>query len=172
TDIQSFLNRIQQLEYLFDEKTPVRHKRSITMTTLHSSKGLEFDCVFMVDLANSEIPGKKALEASKREKDDSLLEEERRLFYVGMTRAKRYLYLLNHDSKKSIFIDEVNDCIIRKIKDGLSEGVMAFHKKYGVGAIVSIHEDIKGRLILDIDFGGIVRKLDFDVCIDKGLLSF
>ncbi len=61
---------------------------AVHLTTLHGSKGLEFDTVFMVDVCEGLTPYKKAVL-------DPDIEEERRLFYVGMTRAKRRLYLLN-----------------------------------------------------------------------------
>ncbi len=60
---------------------------AVRLSTLHAAKGLEFDTVFIVDVNEDVIPDKKAL----TEED---LEEERRLFYVGMTRAKRRLFLL------------------------------------------------------------------------------
>lgn len=59
----------------------------ITLTTMHSAKGLEFEIVFVVDVNETIIPHHRAVE----EED---IEEERRLFYVAVTRAKKYLYLL------------------------------------------------------------------------------
>lgn len=64
---------------------PVDNNRLI-ISTLHSAKGLEFDVVFLVGLEEGLMPHKLAVEAGG-------LEEERRLFYVGMTRAKEKLYL-------------------------------------------------------------------------------
>lgn len=60
---------------------------SVTMMTLHSSKGLEFDTVFVLGLEEGVLPHSRSLQ------DESEMEEERRLCYVGMTRAKRNLYL-------------------------------------------------------------------------------
>jgi DNA helicase-2/ATP-dependent DNA helicase PcrA len=61
--------------------------------TLHSAKGLEFPVVFMAGLEESLLPHSKALF------DQTEMEEERRLCYVGMTRAKEELYLLYADSR-------------------------------------------------------------------------
>ncbi len=59
---------------------------AVTLATLHSAKGLEFETVFLLDVNEGVVPYKKAV----LEQD---IEEERRLFYVGMTRAKSKLYI-------------------------------------------------------------------------------
>ncbi|MDY3918519.1 MAG: ATP-dependent helicase [Candidatus Limivivens sp.] len=59
---------------------------AVTFTTLHSSKGLEFPIVFIMDVNEGSIPHRKAVL-------DADLQEERRMFYVGMTRAKEHLHL-------------------------------------------------------------------------------
>ncbi len=60
---------------------------SVTLMTLHSAKGLEFDCVFLPGMEDGVFPLSRALY------DDDQLEEERRLAYVGITRAKKRLFL-------------------------------------------------------------------------------
>ncbi len=67
-------------------KMAENEREGVILSTIHSAKGLEFDTVYMVDLLEGEFPGSGATTG-----DD--LEEERRLFYVGMTRAKERLFL-------------------------------------------------------------------------------
>lgn len=84
------------------------NKNSVLLATLHSAKGLEFKEVYIVDVNEGIMPYKKAV----LEPD---IEEERRMFYVGMTRAKENLYLSavktlnNHDIDISRFIREMNE---------------------------------------------------------------
>jgi len=63
------------------------------LTTIHSSKGLEFDKVYMIDLVDGQFPSSKSISDCK-EGNDALMEEEVRLFYVGVTRARKYLELI------------------------------------------------------------------------------
>lgn len=79
---------------------------AVTLMTMHSSKGLEFENVIIVDVNEEIMPYKKAVK-------DEEIEEERRLFYVAVTRAKKRLHLLyvkhryNHDFEPSRFLEEM-----------------------------------------------------------------
>ena len=81
-------------------------KEGVIVSTMHSTKGLEFERVFLPDVNEDVIPHKKSM----KEED---VEEERRLFYVGVTRAKKYLHILsvkklyNKDSRPSRFLVEL-----------------------------------------------------------------
>jgi len=85
----------------------IRDKNAVNILTVHSSKGLEFKVVFLVNLVSDRFPSRERSEKiplpesiikEKAEKDrDFHLEEERRLFYVGMTRAKDILYFTYSD---------------------------------------------------------------------------
>lgn len=91
---------------LSKQAVKVKDEDAITITTMHGSKGLEFSVVFIVDVNEGISPHKKAvLEAD--------IEEERRLFYVAMTRAKESLHIYaakeryNKQMKASRFIEEL-----------------------------------------------------------------
>ena len=67
-------------------RTKISEKKGVVISTFHSIKGLEFDQVFLMDVNEGTIPYRKAV-------TESNIEEERRLFYVGMTRARKELNL-------------------------------------------------------------------------------
>lgn len=69
---------------------------AVTLMTLHSAKGLEFPCVFMVGMEEGVFPHSRSLT------DDTQLEEERRLCYVGMTRAQRELHM-THARRRTLY---------------------------------------------------------------------
>lgn len=72
----------------------------VTLITLHSAKGLEFPVVFVTGVEEGLLPISRAIENEHLKPED--LEEERRLFYVGMTRAERLLYL-THSSQRATY---------------------------------------------------------------------
>ena len=83
---------------------------SVTLMTLHSAKGLEFPVVFLVGMEEGIFPGYKSIG------EQSELEEERRLFYVGITRAKQFLYL-TCAQRRTIFGSTSYNAISRFIKE-------------------------------------------------------
>lgn len=89
--LQEWQEQIRQYTEGLEEQKKLRQLsgqgQGITVSTLHSIKGLEYDHVYILDVNEGNIPYRKAL----MEED---LEEERRMFYVGMTRAKKRLHLL------------------------------------------------------------------------------
>ena len=78
---------LSQVSLVSDIDSYVDDSNSLTLMTLHSAKGLEFDTVFLCGLEEGIFPHSRALDAP------SEMEEERRLMYVGITRAKKNLYL-------------------------------------------------------------------------------
>jgi DNA helicase-2/ATP-dependent DNA helicase PcrA len=84
--LSAFLERVALVSDIEREGTG---KESVTLMTLHSAKGLEFPLVFMIGMEEKLFPHVRSLS------DPEQMEEERRLCYVGMTRARERLFLLN-----------------------------------------------------------------------------
>ncbi|SDK60410.1 ATP-dependent helicase [Natronincola ferrireducens] len=105
---QQFLQHVIDFKNTFkvkeDDKT---NQNKVQLLTMHGAKGLEFRAVIIVSVLEDVIPHTKSLE------DNHLIEEERRLFYVGMTRAKELLYISSPLYKKdkklqpSRFVEEM-----------------------------------------------------------------
>jgi len=108
------------LEYL-EEAALIREDREdedetdpsgVSLLTIHSAKGLEYDTVFIVGCEERLFPHWRSIDAG-----DSALFEERRLMYVAMTRAERFLYLTHANYRKgefatrSRFIDQIQECL-------------------------------------------------------------
>lgn len=95
------------------QKNKSAEKRGVNLMTMHSSKGLEFDCVYIIDAVEGITPYKKA-------KSPAELEEERRMFYVAMTRARHELYIFSPklttgDAKdKSRYIEDIERVLADK----------------------------------------------------------
>jgi DNA helicase II / ATP-dependent DNA helicase PcrA len=85
-DIAEMLSQISLMNGETSEKHVDVPPDTVKLTTVHQSKGLEFDVVFVIGVADGMFPGRRSIEA-----DD--VEEERRLFYVAVTRAKNELYI-------------------------------------------------------------------------------
>ncbi len=142
---------------------------SIKMMTLHSSKGLEFPVVFMVGMEEGLFPSIKAWEETPEED----IEEERRLCYVGMTRARQRLYLMNVIVRRiwgnvsyqepSRFFSEIPEELL-EFKD-LSYGIRAdtyrtgSSRQFGLGVesrggtMIEAKEDWVGRQMVHPDYG-------------------
>lgn len=137
-------------------------RNSVALVTMHSSKGLEYKAVFIVDANEGITPHRKAmLEAD--------LEEERRLFYVAVTRAKEYLHIYsvkeryNKELACSRFVGE-----LLLDRDSLKAGTRIWHKTFGAGIIKS---NDKGKLVIYFDELKRERILDLEYCIQNMLLT-
>ena len=144
----------------------------VTLMTLHAAKGLEFPVVFMVGMEDGLFPSARAIEAGPRQ-----LEEERRLCYVGMTRAREELHLSyaqrrmqfgQHDyHSPSRFLEDMGYSLMLQQKPATPEEYNDFDEfamnyevgdtvksmQFGIGEVV----DIDG-LAATVEFAGGIRK--------------
>ena len=134
----------------------------VTMTTMHSAKGLEYEAVFIIDANENITPHHKAiLEAD--------MEEERRLFYVAMTRAKRNLYIYsvkeryNKELEVSRFVGEM----LLDVSE-LKAGAQIEHRMYGPG---EIKQNKDGKLIVNFKNLKKERVLDLNFCVNHHMLK-
>ena len=131
-----------------------RSKEGVTISTMHRSKGLEWDVVFLLGANDGVIPSKKMIE----NKD---LEEERRLFYVAATRAKRELYISythNAFTVPSRFIAEFFGETKKSKPKGkyrFAKGQEVMHKEKGHGKIIQV---IPGAVAVKFDNSPVIEK--------------
>ena len=133
----------------------------VPLMTLHSAKGLEFPFVFIVGVEEYYLPHKRSID----EATEAAIEEERRLCYVGITRAKERLYLVHADSRRmygdseyrtpSRFISEIPDHLIKHVDryhspfleaESAYEAVSEDSIDYSVGQIVSHPRFGRGKI--------------------------
>lgn len=93
SNLQKIINFLVDLALVSDQDDVDEQAPAVTLMTLHAAKGLEFPVVFLLGMEEGIFPLSRALV------EDDELEEERRLAYVGITRAKRKLYLTNAFSR-------------------------------------------------------------------------
>ncbi len=96
-NIVEFLEQVALVESeYFESEKKGKSKEGVRLMTLHQAKGLEFDNVFIVGLEEGILPHSRSID------DVHQMEEERRLFYVGITRARKKLYI-THAKRRFIF---------------------------------------------------------------------
>lgn len=156
TDLETYLQEVA----LVSSADDVTDQPAVTLMTIHAAKGLEFPVVFMAGMEEGLFPQTRALY------DQAELEEERRLCYVGMTRAREELYLFSASSRlafgsrqynpPSRFLDDMEIATVapetavfaaapldepRVVLDdeaGLSVGDKVAHNSFGRGTVIAI----------------------------------
>ncbi len=123
-DLTEFLENVSlvEQEYHSKEQAEESTKKGVTLMTLHAAKGLEFPVVFMIGMEEGLFPHSRSL------MDRGELEEERRLCYVGMTRAKEKLYL-SYARRRLFFGQKTMGIVSRFILD-LPEEVLVKERKH------------------------------------------
>jgi DNA helicase II / ATP-dependent DNA helicase PcrA len=114
---------LEEVSLIADVDMYDEQKNAVTLLTVHSAKGLEFPVVFITGCEEDIFP------LSNKFSSDASLEEERRLFYVAITRAKQKVYISHARSRyrfgevayqsRSRFIDEIDGSLIAEINGGI-----------------------------------------------------
>lgn len=188
----TFLARMEALQKIIQQKE-TNPDCQIYLSTIHASKGLEYDTVYLMDVIDGILPEQVPASqrfASKKEKE--IYEEERRLFYVGVTRAKNRLYLFTAN-RKSTFCEDFfgkgakkqaidfkalkstssstqtdnarREEICRQFHEQFDVGSIVTHFKFGEGVILKITE----KQIV-VQFADKTRRLDLFLTAQKQLV--
>ncbi len=155
--ILEFLNSIS----LMQDQDDLKENERVTLMTVHSSKGLEFPVVFITGLEDGIFPHSRSVEEGN-------IEEERRLFYVAITRAKKLLTLSYSRRRRvfgsyretipSRFISEIPESLLKRASRKKEKIIpsrkikLVFHPKFGKGFVKRIEgkgEDAKVTVIFE-----------------------
>lgn len=162
--IEGFLSRLDGIRSILQtkERTP---GAKIILSTIHSSKGLEYDSVHLIDCYDGCFPEKKIVLSRASKEEKSVYEEERRLFYVGVTRAKNHLTVYSYDDSTCSFVDEfmrgaaAKPVLIKKnapasakrtavlpeeyvdYVNSMAPGTKVVHKTFGEGVVQSVDKN-------------------------------
>jgi len=163
--IFEFFEHVDEVGKKIEESKRNKTDDRVLLSTIHGVKGMEFKNVFLINCNEDTMP-----HSSSKEEN---IEEERRLFYVGITRAIDNLFLFVPKMRKgkfrdaSRFIEEGGFMEIVKASHGLVKDSVVTHKAFGTGKVVEVNGDEVGILFHD----GMKRKFSAKVLLDNGLIS-
>ena len=183
TDIKDFLYRLDELQDIIANKARDPGAK-IVLSTVHSSKGLEYDGVCLIDAYDGCFP-EKVVKGKASKEEIAVYEEERRLYYVGITRGKNRLTVFTYEDAQNTFTDELfkgialtpykvsmpdlpsDDKGYQEFEKKLQPGVIVRHQKFGVGEIcnregsrATINFARSGQKIIMLDFAYMRRMID------------
>ena len=168
---------LEEISLISDIASHKEDNDEVTLMTIHSAKGLEFDIVFLVGMEEGIFPHNMSIQ-------ENGIEEERRLCYVGITRARERLYLSNAKRRMlygkdnmnlpSRFIDEIDKDYIEESENGvkiqekinikevynktenseIKTGDIINHETLGTGVVVAMNGDL-----IDVAFKTGIKKL-------------
>lgn len=197
--ITGFLGRLEYLQNLLRDSRPDYNCQFI-LSTIHSSKGLEYDRVYLMDVCDGVFPGNVLRSSGSSTQQERMeFEEERRLFYVGMTRAKNDLNIFTMGDNSSCFIREMRGPVEKKKKTGKNSahkaamksgvtynfakagyscnikliiGQRVVQKTYGAGTVTDITYDTAGKtkdFTVVFDDGQIEKTFAFPIAFSAGM---
>lgn len=132
--IPEFIKRLEYLQKVIRAGSKTDNAK-ILLSTIHSAKGLEYDNVVLVDVADGVFPSNSK---------DTDIEEEKRLFYVAMTRARKKLCIFAFREEESEFTEYVRSYLSNGshvFSDNIRVGQKIKHRFFGTGVVTSIKGD-------------------------------
>ncbi|MEA4932785.1 MAG: ATP-dependent helicase [Lawsonibacter sp.] len=191
-DIESFLKRLDALKSILEAGGD--RKSNLILSTIHASKGLEYDRVAVIDAIDGILPSVTLKPGQALDADEQkAYEEERRLFYVAATRAKNELLLMSYEkapkctfirqfcepptpkatgerARKNVLAARPMPTVAQRtqwIAKDFIKGTSVVHNAFGHGMITEKDEDIVTICFAD----GTVKRFGLSACLTKGLLD-
>ncbi|WP_097028021.1 ATP-dependent helicase [Clostridium peptidivorans] len=185
--ISEFKEKLNNLELTMSKAKYVTE--GVTLATFHSSKGCEWDTVFVIDMIKNIFPTITSIKKAVEDDDFTELEEERRLCYVAVTRGKKQVYLIHPKGSSSVFFDffqkynnkKLDESRkkaqeIEKIKqdkefelelNSLHIGKKITHKQFGAGKIIALKPPN-----MEIKFSdNLIKNLSIEICLKNRLIK-
>lgn len=166
--IFEFLSHIEEVKQSIEESKKKTKREGVILSTIHGVKGMEFKSVYVINCVEETIPHVNSI------KDN--IEEERRLFYVGVTRAIDNLYLFSPRNRKGQFKEVSRFIVEGKLNDlpvdtfGYEVGNKVAHRTYGVAEIAELDEKDKDKIKLKF-CDGTFRSFSLKVLVDNNLIE-
>lgn len=188
-ELSDVISKLDYLEELIKASSKNKNGNVVTLSTMHGSKGLEWENVYIMSMTDGIFPSIQATKLQSKG-NDSLMEEERRLCYVAITRGKRYVDLVvpkrrgNKEVYPSKFIGELNsllsgktvksesyDTVNKPVSNVIFElGDVVKHRKFGQGEVIDVEEakdmltvrfNLKGvkKLVYSLSSGGLLERV-------------
>lgn len=169
--IGEYLSHIERVKEELQENQKNKEVNGVIFTTMHSAKGLEFDNVYIIGTNEGTIPHEKSYDIEDEDKKNEQIEEERRLMYVAITRAKDRLCISlpkNKYGKKvsvSRFISEIEEPLNSELKQ-IQVGDKVYHKKFKEGKVIA-----KKNNQITIEFKDSTKTLDYKICLKNKVIK-
>ncbi|EHI98896.1 UvrD/REP helicase [Clostridium sp. DL-VIII] len=166
--IFEFLQHIEEVNQTIEASKKKVKREGVILSTIHGVKGMEFKNVYVINCVEETIPHSNSI------KDN--IEEERRLFYVGITRAIDNLYLFSPRSRKGQFKDVSRFIVEGKLNDmpvdtfGYEVGGKVVHRTYGIAEIEEFDDNDKDKIKLKFS-DGTFRSFSLKVLVDNNLIE-
>ncbi len=143
TELADVINKLILIDIL--EQADEHDKDTLQLMTLHASKGLEFPYVYLVGMEEELLPHRVSI-------DEEQIEEERRLAYVGITRAQKGLCLTLARQRRRA--GELQDCLPSRFLDELPQDSLEWFGKPGV------HDEVKSKALAQSHLAGLRSMLE------------
>lgn len=161
--IIEFLTHVENVKEEIEKNKII--KDGVILSTIHGVKGMEFKNVFIINCVEETIPHKSSIEDN--------LEEERRLFYVAITRAIKNLYVFSPKTIRGKFSDVSRFILESGLEEesnnvdyGIKKGDIVYHRQYGDAKVKNIKAD---KITLDFK-EGISRSFSLRVLMENNLI--